>query len=375
MKRTSSGQRLFLHVGVPKSGTTFLQASLAKNHDALNAAGVLDCGNRKETFLAAVDVRRTHEAWGRGREEVAGAWDALCRRALGHDGTTVISQELLAAASSQQVAAALTPLRGVEVHVVVTARDLARQAAAEWQEGIKHGRRMTFDQFRRHVAAMDTETDYAQKFRAAQELPGVLGRWSAQVPRERVHIVCCPRPGSPPEALWRRFTEVIGDLADLPSAGPQHANASLGSAETDLLRRVNIALDKRLPQPDYGQVVKQLYAQRLLADSASPRPVVPEGMYDDLRVISQRWVKELADAGYAVHGDLDELVPLPTRAPAPHPDDVDAQLQVDVAARATAELLLEVQRLRVRIAHLEQQQTKLEKRRKKLKRKLSRAGG
>lgn len=373
MKGTSSAQRVFLHVGVPKSGTTFLQASLAKNHDALMAAGVLDCGNRKETFLAAVDVRRTHEAWGRSRKEVKGAWDTLCRRARRHDGTSVISQELLAAASADQVNGALVPLRGVEVHVVVTARDLARQAAAEWQEGIKHGRRMTFEQFRRRVTAVDAENDYARKFRAAQDLPGVLDRWSSQIPRERVHIVCCPRPASPPEVLWRRFAEVIGDVAHLPSAGPQHANASLGSAETDLLRRVNIALDQRLPQPDYGQIVKQLYAQRLLAASTSPRPVVPEGMHDDLRVISQRWVKELADAGYAVHGDLDELVPQPKRAPSPHPDDVDRELQVDAAARTTAELLLEVQRNRARISELEQQQTRLEKRRKKLKRRLSRA--
>jgi hypothetical protein len=191
-----------------------------------------------------------------------------------------------------------------------------------------------------------------------------------------VHIVCCPRPTSEPALLWRRFAEVVGqNTPDLPPAGPQHANASLGTVEIDLLRRVNIALDKRLPQPGYGQVVKQLYAQRLLATPTSPRPVAPEGLRDDLRVISQRWVKELSDAGYAVHGDLDELVPEPTEAHTPHPDDVDTDLQVDVAARATAELLLEVQRYRARNAQLEQQHTKLEKRRKKLKDKLTRFRG
>jgi hypothetical protein len=368
-----STQRVLLHVGVPKSGTTFLQATLALNHDALQAAGVLACGTRKESFLAAVDVRRTHKAWGRSREEVAGSWDQLCRRVRSHGGTSVISQELLGAASEDQVSAALVPLRDVEVHVIVTARDLARQVAAEWQEGIKHGRRLTFDQFRQRVVAVDAETDYARKFRASQELPGVLARWSTRIPRDRVHIVCCPRPTSEPALLWRRFAEVVGqDIPDLPPAGPQHANASLGTVEIDLLRRVNIALDKRLPQPGYGQVVKQLYAQRFLATPTSPRPVVPEGLHDDLRIISQRWVKELSDVGYAVHGDLDELVPEPTEPRTPHPDDVDTGLQVDVAARATAELLLELQRYRARNAELEQLHKKLEKRRKKLKAKLAR---
>ena len=44
------------------------------------------------------------------RSEVDGSWDALCRKARAHDGTTVISHELFAAASAHQVTAALTEL-------------------------------------------------------------------------------------------------------------------------------------------------------------------------------------------------------------------------------------------------------------------------
>lgn len=374
MAGKGSGQRVFLHVGTPKSGTTFLQASLAHNSKALQKAGVLYCGTREEMFLAALDVRRNHKAWGRQRKDTDGAWDAVCHRARRHRGTSVISHELLGAASEPEIGAALKTLRGLEVHVVVTTRDLARQSAAEWQEGIKHGRRLTFEEFRRRVLAVDSETDYALRFRAAQELPALLGRWSAETPRARVHLVCCPRPASEPDLLWRRFAGAIDpDIASLPTAGPEHTNASLGSVETDLLRRVNIALAKRLEQPHYGELAKRLYAQRLLGTQSSARPVVPPDMYDELRTISERWVKDIANAGYTVHGDLDELIPEPPDAQAPHPDDVDPGVQVDVAARSTAELLLEIQRYRARNAQLQERNAELEKRRSKLRHKLTKA--
>ncbi len=364
-------QRVYVHVGVPKSGTTFVQASLSDNRKALREAGILYPGGQERMFLAAVDVRDTHKAWGRSRAEVDGSWDSLCRKARDHDGVTVISHELLGAASTRQVVKALSMLKGVEVHVVVTARDPARQAVADWQEGIKHGRRLTFDEFRAKVLDGASETDYARRFRASQDLPAVLARWGAGLPPSRVHVVCCPLPDGDPGVLWRRFAGVVGFDADrFPAAGPESTNASLGVAEIDLLRRVNLALDKRLVQPAYGQVVKQLYAHELLAGRTSPRPVVPREMYDDLVVVGERWVKELDKAGYDVRGDPAELVPVPPPGGGPHPDEVDLRVQVDTAVTSTAGLLLEVDRARSEVARLDAENATLRKKRKRLKRRL-----
>ena len=377
--------RVLIHVGLPKSGTTFLQTSLRENRKALREVDVLSPGGHERMFLAAVDVRGTHKGWGRTREEVTGAWDDLCRRARAHDGTTVISHELLAAASPRQITAALSMLKGLEVHVVVTARDPARQAVAEWQEGVKHGRRLTFAQFRTRVLE-DTGTtagdgtadpDYAQRYRANQDLPAVLARWGKGLPPDRVHVVTCPPSHARPEVLWQRFAGVVGfDPERFPAAGPESANTSLGVHEIDLLRRVNLALDGRLRQPGYGRVVKQLYAQRLLAAHDSPRPVVPAEMYDDLTVVAERWVKELDKAGYAVHGDLDELVPVAavsSRERSAQPDRVEPAAQVDVAAATTAELLVELASARQQVAELEGSVETQKRKRKLLKRRLRKA--
>ena len=70
--------RLYLHVGVPKSGTTFLQRALLRNQDGLRDAGFLYPGaDHEEMFRAAMDVRSSYETWGRRPEDVAGAWQRV----------------------------------------------------------------------------------------------------------------------------------------------------------------------------------------------------------------------------------------------------------------------------------------------------------
>jgi hypothetical protein len=132
---TRSARRVVLHVGLPKTGTTFLQAVLAGHRDALRDVGVLYPFVRPAAmFLGAVEVRGSHDKFGLTAVDVAGTWAALCERATSYDGVSVISHEILGGAEPQEIAVALAPLDDVEVDVVVTARDLGRQATAHWQE-------------------------------------------------------------------------------------------------------------------------------------------------------------------------------------------------------------------------------------------------
>ena len=56
----------------------------------------------------------------------------------------IISHEILAPAPPEKIARLVRDLAGSELHVVYSARDLARQAPAGWQESIKQGRRWTY---------------------------------------------------------------------------------------------------------------------------------------------------------------------------------------------------------------------------------------
>lgn len=341
--------RLYLHVGVPKSGTTFLQRALLRNQDGLRDAGFLYPGaDHEEMFRAAMDVRSSYETWGRRPEDVAGAWQRLCTQARAFDGTSIISHEILGAASPEQAAAALEELAGLEVHVVVTARDLGRQVTAAWQEAVKNGSTTSFGKFRDRQMAEIEAGRITGWFWRSQCVPDVLERWSSVVPVERVHVIPCPPPDADPLELWRRFASVVGFDPDLfdPIAPKPSSNESLGVVQVALLRGVNLALDGRLVQPAYGRVVKRYFAQQLLSAHRSRRPTYPADMYDALHTLAQTWIRQIETTGYPVHGDLQELMPLAPATDAGPIDEVDPAEELQTATAVIADLLVEIAELR-----------------------------
>ena len=74
----------------------------------------------------------------RDQRSIHGAWDKLVDEMAAWHGDSIVSHELFAPATAEQAARAIAKLDFAEVHVVVTARDLARQIPAEWQEHLKH---------------------------------------------------------------------------------------------------------------------------------------------------------------------------------------------------------------------------------------------
>lgn len=321
-----------LHVGLPKTGTTYLQALLAENRDRLRAAGVLYPFLRPGAmFQGAVEIRGSHAKFGLTADEVAGTWAALCKRARDHDGTTVISHEVLAGATPEQIRTALEPLAGMDVQVVVTARDLGRQAVAHWQEEVKLGATYSFAEFEESELRNDTgpgasadDGGNRPHFWHAQDFSDCLCRWSGGMAEGRAHLIVLPRPGMSPVELWTQFAGIAGiDPAILEAAPAQPANPSLGIAEIALLRAVNAELAGRLDTRSYLNVVKRGYAEDVLARRPGPRPRTPADLGEVLGEATAGWVQQVRDDRVVVHGDLDDLTPMLAEPDDPHPDDVE----------------------------------------------------
>lgn len=334
--------RVALHVGAPKSGTTFLQRALWKNRDELRAVGVTCPGERaRDMFVAAIEIREAAKSWGYDQEAITGTWDQLCRDARAFPGVTVMSHELLSAGTPDQIARAMVGLEGLETHLVLTVRDLARQITSEWQERVKNGSTISFRKFQRGVVRQIESGELSSLFWRYQHITGIADRWAADLPSDRVHIVVAPQSGGAPDLLWHRFGQAVGfDATTLdPSTGV--TNQTLGPAQVALLRRVNLALDRRIRQPRYGRVVKSYFAQQVLAGQQAPKPATPPALVEALSGVAEAVNKDVVARGYQVYGDLSELVPTPAEPGAIPPDRVAKGDELDAAAHAIADLLID----------------------------------
>ena len=234
------------------------------------------------------------------------------------------------------------------MHVVVTARDLGRQATAHWQEEVKLGATTAFADLERDLRA-DTGRDQGPDaggrrphFWHAQDFAAALGRWGGVLPPEQVHLVVCPAPGAAPEELWRRFRGAVGiPPGVLDPAAASSANPSLGAPEIALLRAVNARLAGRLDPATHHRLVKREWAEGVLAVRDTPRPRTPARLLPVLAAATAVWVEEVRAAGYAVHGDLADLEPVTGTPGEPEPDqpvptgdDPDALADAFLAAAA-----------------------------------------
>ena len=360
--RVDGAQRVLLHVGLPGAETRSVDAALLTHRKELRETGLLYAGGKDRMRRAAVDVRGSGDD--RALEEARGSWDDLCARAREHDGVSVIGHEDLGATSARRITAAMSLLRGLDVHVVLTVRDPARQVVQAWQEGVLRGSALTFAEYHRDVLDHRSQSEAARRFRAAHDLPDVLGRWGRAVPDDHVHVVTCPAPGEPADAAWRRFADLTGVDADRFALPPGSGGPPLGTDGTDLVRRVNLAGGRRTGSPDRPAWPASLGADR------SSAPVCPPESYDDLVVVAERWAKEVDRAGCTVHGDLADLVPVASPGRTRHPDYADARAQVDLAAAGIADLLTQLEDQRADNARLADEATRQRKRRKQLKRRL-----
>jgi hypothetical protein len=343
---TAGPRRVIVHVGAPKTGTSYVQDVLYLNRDSLAEQGILYPADRfDEHFLAALDLLDLH--WGGLEAQAVGAWDRLAARIRAWPGTAILSHEILANASRQQVRRALDSFGDAEVHVVLSVRDLVRQIPAEWQENVKHRRTVGYHEFLDRITDPARAGELASWFWGVQEVPDILDRWGGALPPDRVHVVTVPKPGAPRDLLWQRFTEVLGlEEVDL-ELETDRANPSLGVPETVLVQRINQRVNHGvLAGEDYRQFVRELLAHRTLSRrSGSPRLGLP----DDVRAwavdLSESWIEELEARKYDVVGALDELRPDEVSAPFEDPDDPDEAAVADAATESIVTLLEEAARL------------------------------
>ncbi|MCW2808270.1 MAG: hypothetical protein JWQ93_2225 [Marmoricola sp.] len=343
-------RQLIWHLGLAHAPRPVIGANLEAHREHLAQAGVQVVATADEAHLATHELLRTHLQEGLSRPEVEGRWARICDRVWQHKGVSLVSTPDLCAADKDQIRLALDPLIGVEVHPVLTVDSFAGQLYGGWLAELRSGRTTGWEKYADRVLAPTPGHRQGEQFWAGHDLPAMLSRWGWTFHAERSHVLAFPDIGE----QWRQLLDIAGvpgeDLVPVVPAYPDPAGVAV-------LRRVN----RQLEQPLGPSTVALLTAGD---PGAAVMPAIDTG---SLAPRVERWTETLTSAGHDLRGELATLVGEGEGAPMPGPKD-----QLGIAVDALADALAENSRLRTVVDALESDRERLDRKRRKLRRKLER---
>jgi hypothetical protein len=298
-------RRVFFHIGLPKTGTTYLQTVLWEGARRLRRDGVLLPGKgHREHLWAALDLQGRR--LDRRDARAAGAWQRLAAEAFAHDETVLFTHEFFCTASKKQAARAIGTFPDSEVHLVVTARDAGSMLLSGWQEAVKNGSSVTLDELREGGRGGGVEFSWR-----AWGLRQVLARWAGGLPPERVHVLPVPDRSLGPRRLWENFAGVLGVDPDAFSPPEQPVNTTLGAVQAELLRRLNGGIEGFSSPVDRGVWIRGYLAEQMLSAQEGERLALTDEQFEDCERRSLRAIDLIQARGYDVVGTLDTLRPRP----------------------------------------------------------------
>lgn len=318
--------RLVLHVGLLKSGTTFVQARLAANLPELERQGVLFPMPWRRQVRAVSDLASASGG--------AKAWSNLVGSVRDHPGTVLISMEFLAPIAEDRIRRIVADFPDARVEAVITVRDLGRVVPAMWQETLQNRRSWTWSEFQQAVRSESGQV--GKRFWRQQDVDKIARHWCNVLGPEQVTVITVPPPGAPSELLWERFCAVAGLAPATWEAAPR-ANESLGVASALLMGRLNAVLGDDVDGALYNKAVKKRLAKQVLAARKGEEPAIGFSVPSWLRKRSTARSAALTDTGVRIVGDVAELEPLDV--PGANPENVPVEDQLDAAVDALARIV------------------------------------
>ena len=327
--------RVYLHVGLPKSGTTYLQSVLRANKALLGEHGYAVVGQQHVDLVHAGMVVREDPRLAKLPERAGKAWTRVLDEIRDWSGdAAILSYELLAGATEEQATRAMDALSVYEVHVVVTARDFGRALPSAWQERLKFALTTPLEEWQPRPEE-DERSEWGWR---TLDPAGVAERWGAAIPAERLHIVTMPKGGGP-DGLWRRYADACG-IADVDVELPLGLeNTSLGVAAAEVLRRVNEVSGPPISDGrEQALWLRDTLAHEILAGLDDEPMGLTDAQFAEAQQRCEQSRTRLAEAGHTWHGDPDDLTP--TRREARTPGQVDEDRLLRISIDAIWELLL-----------------------------------
>lgn len=327
--------QLFLHVGCRKSGSSSLQMALRESTEELSRQGVrfwlVSRKTHARRLLRPLEQFRADGDRATALSRLRELTDEMLADAHPRHLLTI---EDLAEQPAEVVELVQEAFADLDLTVVITARHWGRTLPSEWQQCLKERLTLGLAEF---VESVQAETPDAQAlFLDRQDVPAIARRWQGSLPATRV-VVISVADDAGESTLLGDFCGLLGVEESTLTVPKVALNPSMGAAQAEVLRQLNVALGERLSdyrRGGYWQVIRKGLVQKSLRNQrSSGRVTLPSSYAAWCHDTTADRLQDLIDAGFTVLGRPEDLV-----SPATTTEDYQPPSAEEVAAVATRTL-------------------------------------
>ena len=318
-------KKLIIHPGFHKTGTTALQQALSEVRRDLKENGFFypHTAGKAHHRAAWAIIEKT---WGwkkrGGRFTQPVEWHKLEKKINYSKNSAIISSEFFSESSPAQVQKIRSLLKKREIQIVFTWRPLPFMLASSYQQYLKYGLKVSYDQWLHSIFDAPGEAKLSPSFWKRNLHGDVIASWCDAFGPKNITLICVDE--SNPTYLYDSFTKVSGLPAGLLKE-PVHieVNRSLTFAEAALLLEINQTYPIDGDWDSYEIFIRKGNIRALTsserANSSDEKIMTPEWAMTAATEINAKSVAKIKLLGIEIIGDIDRSdfsrIPIGTNTP------------------------------------------------------------
>lgn len=301
-------ERLILHVGFHKTGTTAIQASLFAAKPKLLEFGIDYAARASHGAAWALSEKVWGWAKRGGRLTPQTKWQKFVRKANKSPKTFMASSEFFTELTPSQIAKIKKDVRANKYEIIFTIRPLVKMLASSYQQYLKYGLKADYSSWLHEMLDDPGSSKMTPSFWRRNFHGDAVEKWADVFGVENVTVIVVDE--SKPDFLYDAFASYLELPVGILTKQESGANRSLTSEEAFMLLQINKQFPKDRQWDDYSIFVRQTAIRALTdkdPDTAGTKLQTPEWAIKKASDLTAVAVKKIEASGVKVIGELDSL--------------------------------------------------------------------